>query len=304
MVPASHVLAFAAVATVLIAIPGPSVLFTVSRALTVGRRSALLTVAGNELGGLTQVVAVAFGVGALVQRSAEAFTVVKWAGAAYLACLGVQAIRHRQSMAEALAARVPLVRPLRAVRDGFVIGVTNPKSIVFFVVALPEFTDRAAGHLPVQAQMLIIGALFPAIALVLDSAWAAVAGTARQWFTRSPRRLALIGGTGGLVMIGLGVSIAVTGRKDLSGQDRDAARAASYAGYRYAGHPADRSGSVAGDTANITASSWTSPGISGQAERISHIHLERRWAFIGMTGNTRQDQPLCPGSPIAHQVVT
>ena len=223
MVPASHVLAFAAVATVLIAIPGPSVLFTVSRALTVGRRSALLTVAGNELGGLTQVVAVAFGAGALVQRSAEAFTVVKWAGAAYLVYLGVQAIRHRQSMAEALAARVPPVRPPRAVRDGFAIGVTNPKSIVFFVVALPEFTDRAAGHLPVQSQMLIIGALFPAIALVLDSVWAAVAGTARQWFTRSPRRLALIGGTGGLVMIGLGVSIAATGRKDLSGQDRDAA---------------------------------------------------------------------------------
>src|SRR5229473_63005 len=204
MVPASHVLASAAVATVLIAIPGPGV---------------LLTVAGNELGGLTQVVAVAFGAGALVQRSAEAFTVVKWAGAAYLVYLGVQAIRHRQSMAGALAARAPPVRPVRAVRDGFAIGMTNPKSIVFFVVALPEFTDRAAGHLPVQSQMLIIGALFPAIALVLDSVWAAVAGTARQWFTRSPRRLALIGGTGGLVMIGLGVSIAATGRKDLSRQD-------------------------------------------------------------------------------------
>jgi len=106
--------------------------------------------------------------------------------------------------------------PARALRDGFVAGVTNPKSIVIFVVALPEFTDRAAGHLPVQAQMLILGALFTAIALVLDSVWAAIAGTARQWFARSPRRLALIGGTGGLVMIGLGVSIAATGRNDLS----------------------------------------------------------------------------------------
>jgi threonine/homoserine/homoserine lactone efflux protein len=106
------------------------------------------------------------------------------------------------------------VRPLRAVRDGFVIGVTNPKSIVFLVVALPEFTDRTPGHLPVQAQILILGALFPAIAFVLDSVWAAAAGTARQWLSRSPRRLALIGGTGGLVMIGLGVSIAATGRKD------------------------------------------------------------------------------------------
>src|ERR1700726_3336354 len=101
MVPAGHVLAFAAVVAVLIAIPGPSVLFTISRALTVGRRAALLTVAGNELALCVQVVAVAFGVGAVVQRSAQVITVIKLAGAVYLAFLGVQAIRHRGSMAEA-----------------------------------------------------------------------------------------------------------------------------------------------------------------------------------------------------------
>jgi threonine/homoserine/homoserine lactone efflux protein len=216
MIPASHVLAFAAVVTVLIAIPGPSVLFTVSRALTVGRRAALLTVIGNELGLCVQVVAVAFGVGAVVQRSAQVITVIKLAGAVYLAFLGVQAIRHRRSMAEALAARVTPVRPLRAIRDGFVVGAANPKTIVFFVAGLPEFTTTAPGHLPVPAQMLVLGALFPVIALVLDSVWAAIAGTAREWLVGSPRRLALIGGTGGLVMIGLGVSIAATGRKDLA----------------------------------------------------------------------------------------
>jgi threonine/homoserine/homoserine lactone efflux protein len=214
MIPASHVLAFAAVVTVVIAIPGPSVLFTISRALTVGRRAALLTVIGNELGLCVQVAAVAFGVGAVVQRSAQVITVIKLAGAVYLVFLGVQAIRHRRSMAEALTARVTPVRPLRAIRDGFVVGVANPKTIVFFLVALPEFTTTAPGHLPVPAQMLILGALFPVIALVLDSAWAAIAGTARQWLVGSPRRLALIGGAGGLVMIGLGVSIAATGRKD------------------------------------------------------------------------------------------
>ncbi len=214
MVPATHVLAFAAVMTVLVAIPGPSVLFTVSRALTVGRRAALLTVVGNELGLCVQVVAVAFGVGAVVERSAQVITVIKLAGAVYLVFLGVQAIRHRASMAEALTARVAPVRPLRAIRDGFVVGAANPKTIVFFVVGLPEFTTTAPGHLPVPAQMLILGALFPVIALVLDSAWAAIAGTARQWLVASPRRLALIGGTGGLVMIGLGVSLAATGRKD------------------------------------------------------------------------------------------
>ena len=189
MVPASHILAFAAVVTVLVAIPGPSVLFTVSRALTVGRRAALLTVVGNELGLCVQVVAVAFGVGAVVQRSAQVITVVKLAGAVYLAFLGVQAIRHRRSTAEALAARVTPVRPLRAIRDGFVVGVANPKTIVFFVAGLPEFTTTAPGHLPVPAQMLILGALFPVIALVLDSLWAVIAGTAREWFARSPRRM-------------------------------------------------------------------------------------------------------------------
>jgi threonine/homoserine/homoserine lactone efflux protein len=153
-------------------------------------------------------------VGAVVERSAQVITVVKLVGAVYLVFLGVQAIRHRRSMAEALAARVTPVRPLRAIRDGFAVGVANPKTIVFFVVGLPEFTTTAPGHLPVPAQMLILGALFPVIALVLDSGWAAVAGTARQWLVASPRRLALIGGTGGLVMIGLGVSVAATGRKD------------------------------------------------------------------------------------------
>jgi threonine/homoserine/homoserine lactone efflux protein len=77
-----------------------------------------------------------------------------------------------------------------------------------------EVITTAPGHLPVPLQMLILGSLFPAIALVLDSAWAAIAGTVRQWLVASPRRLALIGGTGGLVMIGLGVSLAATGRKD------------------------------------------------------------------------------------------
>ena len=212
--PLSHVLAYAAVVSVVIAIPGPSVLFTISRALTVGRRAALLTVVGNEAGLCVQVVAVAFGVGAVLEQYAQVLTVVKLAGAAYLVFLGVQALRHRTSMAEALAANLPPVTPLRAIRDGFVVGVANPKSIVFLVVGLPEFVSKAPGHLPVPAQMLLLGMLFPVIALVLDGLWAVVADTARRWLVRSPRRLAMIGGTGGLDMIGLGVSVAVTGRKD------------------------------------------------------------------------------------------
>jgi threonine/homoserine/homoserine lactone efflux protein len=214
VVPTSQLLAFAALSAVLIAIPGPSVLFTVGRALAVGRQAAMFTVVGNALGVLVQVVAVALGVGAVVERSVAMFTVVKWVGAAYLVYLGVQAIRHRRLMSGALAAGVPPVRRRRAVRDGFVVGATNPKTIVFFTITLPEFTGHTAGDLPVPAQMLILGSLFPVIALVLDSIWATGASTVRQWFARSPRRLAMIGGAGGLAMIGLGVSVAMTGRKD------------------------------------------------------------------------------------------
>jgi threonine/homoserine/homoserine lactone efflux protein len=214
MVPISRILEFAAIAVVLIAIPGPSVLFTVGRALTVGRKSALLTVAGNELGLSVQLIAAAFGVGPLLERSAQALTVVKLAGAAYLVYLGVQAIRHRQSVAEAMATQNVPAAPLRDLRDGFIVGLTNPKTIVIFATVLPQFTERTPGALPMPAQMLLIGMMFPVIALALDSLWAAAASTARDWLGRSPRRLALVGGTGGLAMIALGVTIAATGRRD------------------------------------------------------------------------------------------
>lgn len=212
MVATNNLLSFAAVALVLVAVPGPSVAFTISRALTAGRRAALLNVAGNTMGLVAQVVAVAFGFGAVVERSAQVFAVLKLAGAAYLVFLGVQAIRHRHSFAQALSHRVRPLSPLRALRDGAVVGVTNPKTIAVFVILLPQFTVPASGHL--AAQLITLGLVFPLIALILDSMWALAAGTASQWLSRSPRRLAAIGGTAGLAMIGLGVSLAATGRKD------------------------------------------------------------------------------------------
>jgi threonine/homoserine/homoserine lactone efflux protein len=103
-------------------------------------------------------------------------------------------------------------RTWAVLRDGFVVGFANPKSIVFLAAILPQFVDAGAGSVP--AQMLLLGICLPVIALATDSVWAVAAGTARSWFARSPRRLELIGGTGGLVMIGLGTTLAFTGRKD------------------------------------------------------------------------------------------
>lgn len=212
MVTTTHLLAFTVTALVLIAIPGPSVLFTVSRAIALGRVAGVATVAGNTVGAFTQVMAVAFGIGPLVERSVALFTVIKLAGCCYLMYLGVQAIRHRRSLAATLGAEVERKTAARIVLDGFLVGVTNPKVIVFFAATLPQFVDRSTGHVP--AQIILLGAIFAGVALFSDSAWALAAGTVRAWLAASPRRLALLGGTGGLMMIGIGVGLAVTGRKD------------------------------------------------------------------------------------------
>jgi threonine/homoserine/homoserine lactone efflux protein len=212
VLPTTHLLAFTVTAMVLIAIPGPSVLFTVSRAIVLGRAAGVATVAGNTAGAFTQIVAVAFGIGPLVERSVALYTVLKLAGAAYLVFLGVQAIRHRRSLTDALGATVEQKTAARIVLDGFLVGVTNPKVVVFFAAMLPQFVDRQAGDVP--AQIIALGAIFAGIALISDSTWALAAGTVRNWLAKSPRRLALIGGTGGLAMIGIGATLALAGRKD------------------------------------------------------------------------------------------
>jgi len=195
----------------LIVVPGPSVLFTVGRALALGRRAALSSVAGNAVGAYVLVVAVAFGVGALVERSVVAFTVLKLAGAAYLVYLGVKAWRQRGPLLVGISDESPR-SGLRTLWEGFAVGLANPKTIVFFAAVLPQFVDPDLGH--VVGQMMLLGLVFVGIALASDSAWGLGASVAREWFARSPRRLAAVSRIGGLSMIGLGVTVAVTGRKD------------------------------------------------------------------------------------------
>ncbi|MEJ8282095.1 LysE family translocator [Pseudonocardia spirodelae] len=206
----TRLLAFTAAAALVVAVPGPSVVFTVGRALAHGRRVALATVAGNALGIVVQVLAVAAGLGPLVAGSATAFTVLKLGGAAYLVWLGIHAIRHRHEAGAALAAAAGAgdrVGAVRALRDGAVVGLLNPKSVVFLVAFLPQFVDPAGG---VAAQIVLLGAVFVLVALVLDSVWALGAGAARDRLARSPRRLAAVGAAGGVTMIGLGVGVAAS----------------------------------------------------------------------------------------------
>ncbi|GAO12156.1 MULTISPECIES: LysE family translocator [Streptomyces] len=214
MVSTESILAFAAMSLLVIVIPGPSVLFVIGRALAHGRRTALATVLGNLVGSYVLVIAVAWGLGALVESSAAVFMGVKMAGAAYLVYLGVQAFRHRKEM-RAAAMEAPASErrgDLRTILDGIFVGVTNPKGIVFFAAVLPQFVDHAAGHVPVQ--MMVLGLVPVAIGLITDTLWGLGASAARSWFARSDRRLSMVGGAGGFAMIGLGVTVAATGRAD------------------------------------------------------------------------------------------
>jgi len=212
MPPLSSVTAFAALSFVLIFVPGPSVMFVISRAVALGRRAALVTVVGNAAGVYAQLILVAIGLGAIIERSITLFALIKLAGALYLVWLGVQAIRHRGRLGEALDGTAAGGSSRTVFVEGFIVGIANPKAIVFFGAILPQFI--APDGAPAGVQMAALGVIFVAIALFSDSLWGIAAGTARQWLARSPNRLEWLGAGGGTVMILLGAQLALTGRKD------------------------------------------------------------------------------------------
>jgi len=214
MLPTRHLLEFLLTIYILILIPGPSVLFVVSRGVALGRRAALATVLGNAGGLVFQGTLVTIGIGSLVARSDAVFTTLKLVGAAYLVFLGVRNIRERKALAavftpDAAAATPKSLR--RIVREGFFVGSTNPKGVLIFTAVLPQFIDRSQGHDTLQ--LATLGAICVVIALLSDGAWALASGTARHWLGRSSRRLETMTGVGGAMLIALGFGLALTTRR-------------------------------------------------------------------------------------------
>ena len=199
----------------LIVVPGPTVLFVVGRALAHGRRTAVVTAAGNALGTLAVVACVAGGLGPVLESSSLLYNAVRLAGAAYLVWLGVRALRAAAgARAEAPGPQSPGARPSAAwpaLRAGALVGLTNPKVFVVLAAVLPQFVDPAAGSVP--SQLLLLGLVPVVLGLLTDTTWALAAGSARAWFARSPRRLVAFSRAGGAAMIGLGVSVATTGQR-------------------------------------------------------------------------------------------
>jgi threonine/homoserine/homoserine lactone efflux protein len=195
---------FCAAALALLAVPGPAVLYIVVQSAEQGRRIGLASVAGIHLGTLVHVAAATAGLSALIVASAVAFSVVKYAGAAYLVYLGVRKLLERTPTVRADHPTEPL---RRAFVRGIVVNVLNPKTALFFLAFLPQFVDRDRGA--VWSQVLFLGLLFVALGLVSDSLYAFAAGSVGGLLRR---RRAALKYTSGVVYIGLGTLAALAKR--------------------------------------------------------------------------------------------
>jgi threonine/homoserine/homoserine lactone efflux protein len=206
MVIPSRLIEYIIAAMIIILAPGPSVLFVIARAIAWGRKVAVVTVAGNVTGAFVLSSLVAFGLGPILQRSDLAFVAVQWGGGLYLVYLGIDAIRKRKVHAADMTNQGP-VEPsvFQSIRDGFMVGVLNPKGLVFYAAVLPQFIDRDRGS--VTAQLLFLGALFSVLAFFSDGGWGLLAGTARAWLAGDASRLEKLRATGGCVMVVLGASV-------------------------------------------------------------------------------------------------
>jgi len=211
MIAQETLLTFVVAAFVMVAIPGPTVLFTIGRAMALGRVGGFLSILGTAIGSIVLVLAVALGVGTVIAQSIALFMIVKVLGAGYLIFLGIQAIRHRKAAARTMATTPAKRSGWRLLTEGFVVGITNPKSIAFFLAILPQFVDLESGSVP--AQLFLLGAIVVTIGVTCDAVWVLLASAARDWFGRSPRRIEAMGATGGGLMIALGAFLLVWGEK-------------------------------------------------------------------------------------------
>lgn len=198
---------FALAAIVLLVVPGPAVLYIVSQSISQGRRAGLVSMLGIQTGGLVHVAAATAGLSALLMRSALAFDVVKYAGAAYLILLGIRRLLGRESED---AQGLPGSRSLRRLfTQGIVVNVLNPKTALFFFAFLPQFVDVSRGS--VAFQIAFLGLVFILLAVVSDGLYALAAGSAAGWLRGRPGFLRGQRYASGTVFVGLGVATALSG---------------------------------------------------------------------------------------------
>ncbi len=192
-------LSFSAATIVLVMLPGPSLLYIVGNGISDGRRAALASALGVELGTLVHVIAAAVGLSAILRSSALAFSAIKYLGVAYLAYLGIKALRATPHDQPGLAAAPQATS--RILGRGLVVNVLNPKVSLFFLAFLPQFIDHQQGS--ATQQILVLGAVFLAIALTIDVIYAIGSGSLGRWLSRRPKLFRHQERIAGVVYLGL-----------------------------------------------------------------------------------------------------
>jgi homoserine/homoserine lactone efflux protein len=199
--------AYCLAVAILLLIPGPVVTLVVANSLSHGRRSGLATVAGASIGNAILLGATAVGLIAFFRLLSEVFEIVRWAGAAYLIWLGIRAWRTHGAQDGAIAPAA--VRSSGAVfLQGFLIAITNPKAIFFYIAFLPQFVDP---HLPAGPQLLLMIGTMVVMGALSDTSYALLAARARGWFT-VPKRRRLQSRISGTLLIGVGCGLLVARR--------------------------------------------------------------------------------------------
>lgn len=205
----ASLLIFVSTAALLLAIPGPAVLYIVGRSIGQGRDAGLVSALGIGVGTLVHTLAAAVGLSALLVSSATAFSVVKYLGAAYLVYLGIQRLRSKESLAAASETAAPQATLARVFTQGIVVNVLNPKTALFFFAFLPQFIDPARGH--VATQILSLGILFACMGTASDSLWALFSGSVAGWLRNNQRWMRNERYVSGGILISLGVATAFAG---------------------------------------------------------------------------------------------
>ncbi len=192
---------FMASSLALLLLPGPAVFYIIARSVSQGRQAGLVSTLGVGLGSLLHVVAAAAGLSALLVSSADLFSLVRLAGAAYLVYLGIQSLRARPRAIG--RGPVPAGTLGRIFREGVVVNLLNPKTAMFFVAFLPQFADPARGA--VGPQIFALGALFVALGVITDGIYALAAGTLSGRLQRSAAAAAWKDRVAGVIYLLLGL---------------------------------------------------------------------------------------------------
>lgn len=204
-----HIPIFILASLALLAIPGPAVLYVVTRSISQGRTAGIVSVLGIQCGGLVHVAMAALGLSAILVSSALAFSIVKFAGAGYLIYIGLRTWFSKDGLNLEQAA----AQPLRQIfTQGFVVNALNPKTALFFFAFLPQFVNPHNGAAWIQ--FLILGLIFVGLATLSDGTYSLLSSSLGGWLQHKAKEPSIAKGqrivTGG-IYIGLGITAALTG---------------------------------------------------------------------------------------------